>query len=274
MADLQRARSSLQALRATHVAELKKRDREIEAMRERWSKLADSQLKIGNLPSGMSIHPANALALGEDARVTLPGKTLEQTALEEAEKACALLKDENGELRGLIVDTVNAVRKILHKALSADPDDLEFVCPPPYRCCEFANAVSDAERPQPPPLVTIDLFPLNAPDTAFEQLSALLTALRDALTTLRASEAPATTTPGSDPKQNISLADLVKKAAESDAKAHKWEVEELRTTIAALRDELSKSVPYVRENDGGANVARRKSERGEEGNSTCESGAT
>ncbi|KAI0255469.1 Afadin and alpha-actinin-binding-domain-containing protein [Lactifluus subvellereus] len=219
MADLQRARSSLQALRATHVAELKKRDKEIEAMRERWSKLADSQLKIGNLPSGMSIQPANALALGEDAKVALLGKGLKEAALEEAEKACALLRDENGELRGLLVDTANAVRKILHKAVSADPDDLEFL----------------------PPLVTTDLFPLGAPDTAFERFSALLTALRDALTTLRASEAPATTTPGSDLKQHISLADLAKKAAESDAKAHKWEVEELRTTIAVLRDELKKA---------------------------------
>ena len=35
------------------------------------------------------------------------------------------------------------------------------------------------------------------------------------------------------------LADLAKKAAESDAKAHKWEMEELRNTIAGLRDELS-----------------------------------
>ena len=131
MADLQRARSSLQALRATHVAELKKRDKDIEAMRERWSKLADSQLKIANLPSGMSVQPANALALGaEDGKAALllaPGKGLADSALEEAEKTCKLLGDENGELKALVVDTTNAVSKILHKAISADPDNLEFV---------------------------------------------------------------------------------------------------------------------------------------------------
>ncbi|KAI0246913.1 hypothetical protein BJV78DRAFT_1250446 [Lactifluus subvellereus] len=46
--------------------------------------------------------------------------------------------------------------------------------------------------------------------------------------------------PGSHQKQHISLADLAKKAAEADAKAPKWEVEELRTTITAQRDELKK----------------------------------
>jgi len=89
-----------------------------------------------------------------------------------------------------------------------------------------------------------DLFPLGARDAAFERLSTLLTSLRDALTTLRASDAsPPNTAAGVSEseakKSQISLADLVKKAAESDAKAHKWEVEELRNTIAGLRDELS-----------------------------------
>ncbi|KAH9964335.1 hypothetical protein BGW80DRAFT_1347755 [Lactifluus volemus] len=111
MADLQRARSSLQALRATHVAELKNRDKDIEAIRECWSKLADLQLKIAKFPSGISTQPANALALG----------------------------DEDGK---------------------AAP------CPPA-------------------PLATVDLFPLGAPDTAFERLSALLTSLHDALTILK-----------------------------------------------------------------------------------------
>ncbi|KAI0259428.1 Afadin and alpha-actinin-binding-domain-containing protein [Gloeopeniophorella convolvens] len=214
MADLQRARSSLQALRATHVAELKKRDNEMEGMRERWSKLSDSQLKIGSLPSSMTIHPANALAL--DGGMLGTSKGLTEAALEEAEKACAQLRGENGELKSLIVDTTNAVRKVLHKAVSADPDDCEF----------------------PPPITSVELFPLGAPDMAFDRLSALLTALRDALTTLRASEVHVAS--GSDPRPQISLADLQKRMAESDAKAHKWEIEELQGTIAELRAELTK----------------------------------
>ena len=92
-------------------------------------------------------------------------------------------------------------------------------------------------------MATIDLFPLGARDAAFERLSALLTSLQDMLTTFRASsEAPADAA-ASASKPQILLADLAKKAAESDAKAHKWEIEELRNTIAGLRDELSGFFP-------------------------------
>jgi hypothetical protein len=129
---LQRARTALQALRATHVSEIKKREKEIEAMRERWSKLADAQLKIASLPSGMvfSRPPANASVLLDGGSASASGgqKGLVEGALEEAEKAGALLREENEGLKGLVVDSANAVRKILHKAVSSDPDDLEFVC--------------------------------------------------------------------------------------------------------------------------------------------------
>lgn len=90
-----------------------------------------------------------------------------------------------------------------------------------------------------------DLFPLQvgARYAAFEWLSANCS-LRfvDAPTTLRASDASPNTAGASESepkKPHMSLADLVKKAAELDAKAHKWEIVELRNTIARLRNELS-----------------------------------
>ena len=128
--DLQRARTALQALRATHVAEIKKREKEVEAMRERWSKLADAQLRVASLPSGMvlSRSAANASVLSDSGCAGVEKKGVVEGALEEAEKAGALLREENRELKGLVVDAANAVRKILHKAVSSDPDDLEFVC--------------------------------------------------------------------------------------------------------------------------------------------------
>jgi hypothetical protein len=135
---LQRARTALQALRAAHVAEIKKREKEIEAMRERWSKLADAQLRISTIPSGMVFlgSPANAPVLVEgsgNVGAGAGGSTKKgvvgvvEGALEEAEKARAVLREENLELKGLVVDAANAVRKILHKAVSPDPDNLEFV---------------------------------------------------------------------------------------------------------------------------------------------------
>lgn len=246
--DLQRARSSLQALRATHVAELKKRDKEIEAMRERWSKLSDSQLKIGTLPSGMTVvQPANArvLALDESTSTAERGKGLVERALEEAESACAHLREENADLKGLVVDSANAVRRILHKVVTADPDDLEFVRGL-FVFISFLYLNPAAPWAQPPPLAMNDLFPLGSPDTAFERLSKLLTALQDALTTMKASATLMPSGPYSKPQ--ISLADLEKKVAESDAKAHKWEIEELQDTIARLRDELSEPCFQSRKN--------------------------
>ena len=128
----------MQALRAMHITEIKKREKEIEAMHERWSKLANAQLRISNLPSGMVFSglPANAPVLVE-GNVSAGGGSKKgagvgvgvrvvEGVLEEAEKACAVLREENLELGGLVVDAANAVRKILHKAVSSDPDSLSL----------------------------------------------------------------------------------------------------------------------------------------------------
>jgi hypothetical protein len=99
-------------------------------MRERWSKLADAQLRVASLPSGMVLSrpAANAAVLSDGGSAAAGQKGVVEGALEEAEKAGALLREENKELKGLVVDAANAVRKILHKAVSSDPDDLELVC--------------------------------------------------------------------------------------------------------------------------------------------------
>ena len=127
----------MQALHVMHIAEIKKREKEIEAMHEWWSKLANAQLRISNLPSGMVFLglPANAPVLVE-GNVSAGGGSKKgagvgvrvrvvEGALEEAEKAHAVLREENLELGGL-VDATNAVRKILHKAVSFDPDNLSL----------------------------------------------------------------------------------------------------------------------------------------------------
>ena len=66
-------------------------------------------------------------------------------------------------------------------------------------------------------MATNDLFPLGARDAAFEWLGALLTSLRDALTTLRVSDTSPNTAGASESetkKPQISLIDLAKKAAD------------------------------------------------------------
>jgi hypothetical protein len=113
----------MQSLRSTTNAEIKKREKEVERMAERWSKLSDSQMKLGGVRSGMTMTCANVQAL-EGREV---GKGLVDAALEEAEDACKRLREENTEVKALVVDVANAVQKILHKATSQDPDDFDYV---------------------------------------------------------------------------------------------------------------------------------------------------
>ena len=93
-------------------------------MSERWSKLSDTQLKLGSVGSGMTVRSANsAIVEGRPEAVLGRGKGLVETALDEAEKASRELREENGELKALIVDVTNAIQKILHKALGGETDD-------------------------------------------------------------------------------------------------------------------------------------------------------
>jgi len=100
--DLTRTRTLLHALRQTHTSELKKRDKDIEKMVDRWSKLSDLQLKLGPIGgSGMKVHGANAVVVeNSGAEVGGKGEGYLEIALEQAEAARRELYEENGVLRG------------------------------------------------------------------------------------------------------------------------------------------------------------------------------
>ncbi|KAH0836788.1 Afadin and alpha-actinin-binding-domain-containing protein [Lanmaoa asiatica] len=101
-AELQRTRTSLQALRATHAAELKKKEKEIERMVDKWTKLVDSQAKSSAASSGMVIRGGNAeVASGMESLGK--GKGFLQVALEHAESSRTELFDETTRLRRLIL---------------------------------------------------------------------------------------------------------------------------------------------------------------------------
>lgn len=55
------------------------------------------------------------------------GKGVLECALEEAEEACGRLREENAEVKGLVVDVTNTVQRILQKALGKDPDGEDAV---------------------------------------------------------------------------------------------------------------------------------------------------
>ena len=93
----------------------KKLEKEKERMVERWTKLSDSQLKVGSLPAGLTC--AN-LAVVEASDVQLRGKGqgFLDVALEQAESARKELSEQNRRLRGLLLTPVNELQSVVYGA--------------------------------------------------------------------------------------------------------------------------------------------------------------
>ncbi|KAF9474824.1 hypothetical protein BDN70DRAFT_884425 [Pholiota conissans] len=158
--ELQRTRTLLQGVRATHHAELKKKEKEIERIMDKWQKLADVQSKVSAAPSG--IRCSNTAVL-DGAEVLDRGRSFLDIALEQAEQARAQLGDENLLLRKLLVCAVNEIQSILHQAK-----------------CKLSNE----HEPEPSPMTLSTLFPFAPSDAANDKLSSVLKELRDALSEL------------------------------------------------------------------------------------------
>ncbi|KAG6900024.1 hypothetical protein C0993_004081 [Termitomyces sp. T159_Od127] len=158
-AELQRTRTLLQGVRATHQTELKKKEKDIERMAEKWSKIADAQVKLMNIPSGLQC--ANVSIVAGSEKIGNRSSFLE-IALEEAENARSQLAAENLSLRRLVLTAVNEMQSALH-----------HVRP---------STAENAEEPAPFTLTT--LFPLHPRENAHDKLMKFLKDLRGTLTTL------------------------------------------------------------------------------------------
>ncbi|KAF5373288.1 hypothetical protein D9615_007377 [Tricholomella constricta] len=103
-AELQRTRTLLQGVRASHQSEIKKKEKDVERMSEKWSKLAGAQAKLTAVPSGMRCANTSVVTGME---IIGKSKNFLEIALEEAEKARSQLGEENIVLRRLVLTTVN-----------------------------------------------------------------------------------------------------------------------------------------------------------------------
>lgn len=110
-AELQRTRTLLQGVRAVHQTELKKKEKDIERMAEKWSKIADAQAKLMTIPSGLQC--ANVSVLVGTEKFGNRSNFLE-IALEEAGKARSQLAAQNLSLRRLVLTAVNEMQSALH----------------------------------------------------------------------------------------------------------------------------------------------------------------
>ena len=114
-------RTSLQGVRATHVAELKKKEKDAERMTEKWQKMADSQAKLSVVPSGMRC--ANVAVVDGSEILGRKCQGYLEIALEEAEQARTSLGNETLHLRKLLLSTVNDLQSMLHQTQTLLPDN-------------------------------------------------------------------------------------------------------------------------------------------------------
>ncbi|EJU03885.1 hypothetical protein DACRYDRAFT_14867 [Dacryopinax primogenitus] len=106
---LTRAQSTLQTVRGHAQAELRKRDKEVERMAERWQRIAAEQARLGALGSGMRVDlPLTASTL------SIPTDSLLETQLQETESHRVRLVEENDALRATLLVTARALQSLLN----------------------------------------------------------------------------------------------------------------------------------------------------------------
>ncbi|KAG6850668.1 hypothetical protein H0H93_010396 [Arthromyces matolae] len=156
-AELQRTRTILQGVRTTHQTELKKKEKDIDRMTEKWSKIADAQAKLMATPSGLKCSNVSVITGLER---TGNGTSFMEIALEEAEKTMDQLTVEHLSARRLVVTTINQVQTALYQTRPAISEKIE----------------------EPTPYTIATLFPLHPPGNAEEKTKMIMANLRDALT--------------------------------------------------------------------------------------------
>ncbi|KAI5123471.1 hypothetical protein M0805_008841 [Coniferiporia weirii] len=217
-AELQRTRSSLQSVRQTHAAELKRREKETEKMIERWQKISDAQTKLGATAAGLRFKFTHANPVVSSRDSDIIGKTpgLLEDALDEANMARKELVEENTSLKNVVLSAANELARLSHAArqrIEASEDD------------EVLRYTFS------------DIFTISAPESASEKFNALLSTFRESLTRLGGNYEPESTTPpGLPPAQpNTRIAQTLDSDGQRDDSKR---VQMLQNTIVDLRKQL------------------------------------
>ncbi|KAJ4470472.1 Afadin and alpha-actinin-binding-domain-containing protein [Lentinula aciculospora] len=178
--ELQRTRSALQTIRATHQAELKKKEREVERTMDRWNKISDVQAKLGATASGLRFVGSVNAAIEPATQILGKGKNYLEVALEEAEKAREQLGKDNLGLRKMLLKAINEVQTVAF-GLSQ-------------------TLQQPANEEEAPALMTLlELFPLSPPHFTATTLSSSLSHLRDILKVLSPPTPSTSTSPPISP---------------------------------------------------------------------------
>ncbi|CCM01360.1 uncharacterized protein FIBRA_03410 [Fibroporia radiculosa] len=208
--ELQRSRTTLQALRNAHQTELKKLEKEKDRMVERWSKIADAQIRLGSTSSALRCANADVLD-APDVEMRGKGQGFLDLALEQAEQARKDLFDQNRKLRGLILSTANEIQSVLHMVRNV-------TTPLPVH----------ESYEEPAPLTLAMLFPLSPAQATCDKVPSLLSSLRESVARL--------SNPSAEPGPSTSTDNKTQKKANDKA-----ELERLQAIIDTLRTELDEA---------------------------------
>ena len=206
----------MQSLRQTHVAEIKRKEKEIEKILDRWQKISDAQTKLGSSTSGIKFlsTPANPVYNDDLGR---RGPDLLEDALEAAEMSRRELSEENTSLKNVVLSTANELARIL-------------------RACRVrATGIEEGEVA---PFKQSEFFELAAPENAGEKMGELIGQFRQTIVGYGVSYDSESTTP-LDPPPNTSD-QAVRRPEIVDPHGQSKEVQRLQNTIVDLRRQLGK----------------------------------
>ncbi|KAL1678883.1 Afadin and alpha-actinin-binding-domain-containing protein [Schizophyllum commune] len=199
--ELQRTRSSLQSIRTLHQNELKKKDKEIDRMADKWAKLAEAQSKLGSTaPSGMRCLNGG---LADAGMAASSSQTFLEASLEESERARMEIIEENKHVKGLVVTAVNGMQEIVHEARE------------------------DGGKDEWTPATVISLFPISPASAAKDAILDSIDDLRATIARLMPSDDPAESTSTSKPSPQTS------------SKIPPEEVARLQDTIKKLQAQIA-----------------------------------
>lgn len=217
-AELQRTRTSLQSVRQTHAAELKRREKETEKMLERWQKIADAQTKLGATASGLKfkLTLANPLTDTRGSDTDGQGKDVLEDALEEAQMARKELIEENTSLKSIVLSAANEIARMART----------------IRLKVDSAADGDEQCPQQK-LTFSDIFSIPAPESASDKIIELLSSFRAAINQI-----------GNDADMDAEPASVEVPSPNQARKSkdESKEIQRLQNTIIDLRRQLGKRI--------------------------------
>ncbi|GJJ11564.1 hypothetical protein Clacol_005798 [Clathrus columnatus] len=224
--ELQRTRTSMQYLRTTTQNELKRKEKDIERVLDRWTRVCDSQVKLGTV--GIGLNCSNYA----EACELFVGQGILEEALEQAEEARLELTKENEGFRSVLLGTANALQTMIYKTRTAD---------------------QDTHVPEPSQLTPTAVFApptscLTHPENAHLKIKELFSSLKEAVANTRRDASSIIKSPVSDEEVTMlretinSLRSELDKARQISKQSEAQKVFDQHTKHAAERSRLSRGL--------------------------------